>query len=325
MRAAVATGRGASPLPEDTPMRLLHCVLAGLLASFAIASSAAPETTTYEVRPSSTDPRIRHDDFLDWVMFDRHAPPGAPLVLFMPGTHGRPGNRHELPLMNLIVAQGYRLAWISFDNDISVSKVCPHAPDADCSAKFRRMRVDGTGPAPVDNPPAESVVSRLTHLLQALARAHPGEGWDGYLAGGMPDWKRIVVSGHSTGAGMAAYIAKTREVARVVLFSSPWDDVHPPGQPSRTAPWLSMPGATPVDRWYAEYNRRENTARLIADAYAALRIPAGHVHVFSLDLPADYAGKHARNPYHTVTIRDARYAAEWRAMFGKAPAAVPPA
>lgn len=298
----------------------LKHLLAGLLVLFPFmaAQAAAPDLTTYKVVPSSTDPNIRHDDFPDWVMFDRHVAPAAPLVLFMPGTHGKPGNRSELPLMDLIVAQGYRLAWISFDNDISVSKLCPHNPDPDCSLAFRRMRVDGTGPAPVQNPPAESVVSRLTHLLQALDKAHPGEGWGGYLVDGKPDWKRIVVSGHSTGAGMAAYIAKTREVARVVLFSSPWDDIHLPGQPRRTAPWLSMPGATPLDRWYAEYHQRENTAKLIADAYAALRIPASHVHVFTLDQPADYARHEHRNPFHKVTIRDARYAPQWKAMFGQA-------
>lgn len=301
-------------------MAWLKYALVGCLAWLPVSGITAPVVTTYEIKPSSTDPRIRHDDFADWVMFDRGAPAGAPLVLFMPGTHGRPGNRHELALMDLIVGQGYRLAWISFDNDISVSKVCPHNPDEHCSGKFRRMRVDGVGPAPVSNPPAESVVSRLTHLLQALDREHPGEGWGGYLVDGQPDWKRIVVSGHSTGAGMAAYIAKHHEVARVVLFSSPWDDVHPHGQPRRTAPWLSMPSATPLDRWYAEYDRHEDTARLIAAAYAALKIPPQHIHVFSLGLPAGYARRHAHNPYHTVTIRDPRYAAAWKAMFGQAQA-----
>lgn len=289
------------------------------VAPFAtMAATATPETTTYQVVPSTTDPRIQHDDFPDWVMFDRRASPAAPLVLFLPGTHGKPGNHGEMELMHLIVGSGYRLAWISFDNDISVSKVCPKSPDADCSFKFRRMRVDGIGPAPVTNPPAESVVSRLVHLLLALDKAHPGEGWGAYLVEGKPDWKRIVVSGHSTGAGMAAYIAKTREVARVVLFSSPWDDIHLADQPRRVAPWLAMPSATPMDRWHAEYNRREDTAARLAEAYAALKIPAANLHVFSLDLPESYARKQTSNPYHKIVLRDARYAPQWQAMFGHA-------
>lgn len=301
-------------------MRFPHCLLAGWLALAPVAAAHADAThvTTYRVTPSTTDPRIRHDDFPDWVMFDPRPRAPAPLVLFMPGTHGRPGNRDELPLMNLIVAQGYRLAWISFDNDISVSKICPHAPDANCSMAFRRMRVEGLGPAPVTNPPAESIVSRLVHLLRYLDSTHPGEGWGAYLVDGQPDWQRIVVAGHSTGAGMAAYLAKTRDVARVVLFSSPWDDIHLPGQPRRTAPWLAMPSATPATRWYAEYHRDEHTAPLIADAYAALRIPPDHIRVFTLGQPADYARHAHDNPFHKLTIRDARYASAWTFLFGTA-------
>lgn len=288
-----------------------------LLAATCGRAIAAPSNVaTYEVLPSSTDPAIRHDDFTDWVIFDPHEPNGAPLVVFLPGTHGKPGSKHEMDLMDVIVAQGYRLAWLSFDNDSSVSKLCPRDPDPDCSLKFRRMRVDGVGPAPVDNPPAESTVSRLTHLLVALDHDHPAEGWNLYLADGKPDWQRIVVSGHSTGAGMAAYIAKTREVARVVLFSSPWDDVHPAGQPRTTAPWLSMPSATPPDRWYAAFHRDEDTAKLIAPAYAALRIPPAHVFVFKLDLPGWYASGSHNNPYHHVVLYDARYTAAWKDMFG---------
>jgi hypothetical protein len=107
-----------------------------------------------------------------------------------------------------------------------------------------------------------------------------------------------------------------------VLFSSPWDDIHLPGQPQTTAPWLSKPSATPMDRWYAEYNQHENTAKLIAKAYAALRIPPDHIHVFSLDLPLAY-GKHSSNPFHDVTIRDSRYTPEWKAMFGSAQEVAP--
>jgi hypothetical protein len=72
-----------------------------------------------------------------------------------------------------------------------------------------------------------------------------------------------------------------------------------------------------MDRWYAEYNQRENTAKLIARAYAVLQIPRQHIQVFSLDLPAGY-GKHSRNPFHTVTDQDPRYASQWKAMFGSA-------
>ncbi len=109
--------------------------------------------------------------------------------------------------------------------------------------------------------------------------------------------------------------AKHHAVRRVVLFSSPWDVT---GRERRPAPWLSAPGATPPERWYAEYHAKEATATLIRQAYAALRLPDDHVRVFDLDLAPDAAK--SPNPYHVNTIRDRRYADEWRFLFGRADA-----
>ncbi|WP_114239729.1 hypothetical protein [Dyella sp. C9] len=290
--------------------------LGALLLAFACGAQA---TTLYEVRPSSIDPGVKAFDTPNVVMFDPQQPGPTPLVLFLPGTHGKPGRKSEMPLMNLIVKQGYRLIWMSYDNDISESKICPRSPDPGCAEAYRRMRTYGEGEvASLSTPPAESIVTRFTRMLQALDHDHPGEGWASYLVDGKPDWKRIVVSGHSQGAGMAALIAKDHEVNRVVLFSSPWDDTHALGHGSQPAPWLSMNSATPATRWFAEYNKREDTAKLIARAYAALDIPQDHILVFDLDLPEDFKGDLKDNPYHPITIRDARYAPLWQVMFGTA-------
>jgi len=48
-------------------------------------------------------------------------------------------------------------------------------------------------------------------------------GWSDYLSAGMPDWSRIVVSGHSQGASHAGYIAYRRELRGVLLLSGPQD------------------------------------------------------------------------------------------------------
>jgi hypothetical protein len=164
----------------------------------------------------------------------------------------------------------------------------------------------------VNNSPAESIVNRLVKLLEYLDRHYPGDNWGSYLQSGAPDWSRIVVSGLSQGAGMAAYIAKRESVARVVLFSSPWDFFGPAKTP---APWLSEPSATPSNRWFAEYHRRENTAALIARAYSVLQIPPQNVRIF--DLPTH--GEHSRNPYHGSTIRVPAYEPQWRFLFGHSP------
>ena len=54
--------------------------------------------------------------------------------------------------------------------------------------------------------PAESIVARLVAALRALDRQAPREGWGAYLDGDQPRWDRILVSGLSQGAGMAAFI-----------------------------------------------------------------------------------------------------------------------
>ena len=101
----------------------------------------------------------------------------------------------------------------------------------------------------------------------------------------------------------------------MVLFSSPWDFQR---GTRKLAPWISSPSATPPERWYAEYHRRENTAALIANAYAALKIPTDNIRVFDLDLPPDVKAK-GNNPFHASTAKFSAYAPEWVFLFGRSP------
>ena len=282
-------------------------VIAGLLALPFAATAASDDVEV--VRPSVADPRIAHYDEDDVVMVNRDAGPSAPLVVYLPGTHGRP--QANAPLLQVIAVQGYRVISLAYNDEPSVSQVCPRDPDPDCARAFRQKRAFGDGTARVDNPPCEAIVSRLTTLLTWLDRHHPDDGWGTYLdADRQPAWTRIVLTGLSQGAGMAAFIAKQHAVRRVVLFSSPWDTT---GDDRRPAPWLSTPSATPMDRWWAERHAREATTELIAHAYAALAIPPDHVLLFDRPLASRSA---STNPFHGSTIRDSGYAPEWRRLFG---------
>ena len=240
----------------------------------------------------------------------------APLVVFLPGTGNRPTDTPVI--LKFIASLGYRVIGLEYDDDPGVSAVCPRDPDPNCSGDFRNMRAYGAGSSHrVSNPPAESIDTRLVMLLAWLDAKYPGQGWGAYVTNGHPQWSLIVVSGASQGAGMAAFIAKRSLVKRVVLFSSPWDWTNPGRRP---APWLSEASATPPDRWFAEYHRRERTADALQAAYAALVIPQTHIFVLDKDFPAwaADAGAHVENPYHSLTIVDDRYAGEWRQMFGQA-------
>lgn len=283
---------------------------AGVAQSFP--DDATDELVSYAIKPSDTDSAIRHYDEPHQIVFRRGTGPQAELAVFMPGTDGKPANARRL--LGVIAGQGYRVIGLEYDDTPAVVEVCPRNPSPTCSGEFRRKRIYGDGKsAVVDIPPAESIVNRLVRVLEYLERQHPGEGWGGYLSNGAPDWSRIVVSGLSQGAGMAAYIAKHEAVARVVLFSSPWDYQAPLRS---LAPWIAEPGATPPERWFAEYHQRERTASLIRQAYEMLRIPPANIRVF--DLPAG-AAAHGNNPFHGSTIRVPEYAPQWRFLFGESP------
>lgn len=295
--------------------RFLACL--ATIASIAIAAPAtAAPLVERSVRPSAIDPAVRQFDEPDLVVTQKTMTADAPLAIFLPGTGGRPEN--TVALLRVIADQGYRAIGLEYDDTPAVVQVCPRNADPACSANFRAMRIDGTGPgAPgVVNPPAEAIVARLVALLRALDKAAPAEGWGGYLDGDRPRWDRIVVSGLSQGAGMAAYMAKQHAVRRVVLFSSPWDFTMP-GR--RLAPWIGQPSATPPARWFAEYHRRENTADLLASSYRLLQIPADHVLVFDRDLLPN-AGGSSPNPFHGSTVRDPGYVKQWRTLYGSATA-----
>ncbi|MEP6733324.1 MAG: hypothetical protein ABJE10_21955 [bacterium] len=284
-------------------------------------STAASALVTYRVVPSAIDSSVRRFNEPHYVVFDRAVKADAPLLLFLPGTGGRPQNTSDFA--NLAARQGYRVIGLEYVDTPAVAQICPREPDPDCSEKVRRKRIYGDDVTPlVDDRSEESIVARLTALLMALDREHPAEKWSQYLKDGKPDWARFAVSGLSQGAGMAAYIAQKTPVARVVLFSSPWDNHGP----RRTlAPWVMRgTGATPAERWYGAYHSREATADVIARAYSALGIPSSHIHVFT----QEPAASTSTNPYHPSVVGNGAtprapdgtpvYLEEWRAMLGDA-------
>ena len=270
------------------------------------------------VRPSATDPQIQRFDDASYALFSTQAKPNGQLLLFMPGTGGKPPGPRAF--LQTAADAGYRVISLEYNDDISVAVYCPNKPNPACSGAFRRMRLYGNrtlGDETVDNTPAESIVNRLVKLLQYLDRNHPDGGWGGYLENGAPNWRRIVVSGQSQGAGMAAFIAKDHEVPRVILFSSPWDFVNAGGRRD-LAPWLALPSKTAPDHWFGGYHARENMANLLSRAYAELKIPRDHVRVFNEDLPAG-ARPNGDNPFHGQGVFNRTYAKQW-AFFLGAPA-----
>lgn len=299
-----------------------HACATLLLLACEAASCVAGAATTLEVRPSATDPAIHRFNEPHYVVVPDGEPARQELLVFLPGTGGRPANVSGF--IDAAAGFGYRAIALAYNDVPAVVQMCRRDPDPTCSARFREERIYGDDVSgSIDDAAAESIVNRLARLLAYLAAREPAQRWRDYLDdGGLPRWDRIVVAGHSQGAGMAAFLARRQAVARVVLFSSPWDFY---GDPPRLAPWIRGPGATPPQRWFGAYHARENTARVIAAAYAALGIPPAHVRVFARE-PRVKAGA---NPYHVSLVgnratpldADGRpaYLEDWRFLLTAAP------
>ncbi len=282
-------------------------------------TAEAADLVVYRIAPSAVDSTSRRFDAVNYVVSARGAKADAPLLVFLPGTGGRPINTTAFE--NLAAHQGYRVVGLEYDDEPAVQQICPRNPDPGCAEKVRRKRIFGEDATSlIDDKPSESIVARLSALLAALDHDHPADGWSRYLKDGKPNWPTIAVSGLSQGAGMAAYIAQRTLVARAILFSSPWDNY---GRFRTLAPWVTRgPGATPPERWYGAFHRSENTADLIQRAYSALHIPSDHVRVFTLE-PARKAGD---NPYHPSVVGNGAtprlangtpaYLEDWRALLG---------
>lgn len=287
--------------------RLVPCllVLALLVPSAAFAPSLAfAQDRSYEIEPSAIDSNVHNFDSPNLV-FPNTAIHGAPLVVFLGGAGDKPTSARDF--LKFLASQGYPVIALEYDDDPGVAQACAQKPDPDCAEAVRRMRIDGDsdgpGTSPLANPPLETITARLTVLLHFLTEDKPGQGWDDYLDGDNVRWDRIVIAGLDEGAGMAAYIAKHHQVARVVLFAGPWDT----GPDHQSAPWLSLPSATPMARWFGEYPAQD--AGQAQKAYAALQVPADHVRIAAAD------GHATANPL--TVVRDRRFAPDWAALFGR--------
>lgn len=317
-------------------MSLLHRLLSrraiALMLPFGFAPwQARAEATVYRIPPSEADPRItRFNVAENWVFYNRAASPAAQLLVYLPGSsptmNGTPLERFQ-QFFSTATGAGYHVIALQYDNHPAVAQICPRVPDPSCAGAVREKRAFGDNVTQlIDDTPEESIVNRLTRLLQLLASRHPDQNWQRYLAGNAPNWPRLVFGGHSQGAGMAAYIAKREPLARVVLLSGP-EDFSMPGR--MVAPWLSMPSATPADRWFALMHAQERQAQSLRSAYAALGIPPNHIRVLTLE-PAEPPGMGERmDVFHVSVVNDnltprgpggaAAYRGDWAFLLGHSP------
>lgn len=94
-----------------------------------------------------------------------------------------------------------------------------------------------------------SINTRVVKLLQYLEATYADQNWGQYLSSSNTlQWDKVVVSGHSQGAGHACYLGKKNAVSRVVMFSGPNDYSSYYESPAN---WLTQPGITPLSQQFS--------------------------------------------------------------------------
>jgi len=201
-----------------------------------------------------------------------HTPHVAIYNTAVPNTHklffmivGTGGSATELRGMDSIIAgMGYHTLSIDYKNNV-ITTVCNNSPDSSCFDKFRQEIMFGTPVSDsVNVDSTNSIINRFTKLLQYLIKNDPNGGWSEFIKGDNVQWGKIVVGGHSQGAGHAAYIGKHFKVSRVLMFSGPQDYRVAFNSP---AAWQSAKSLTPLNNYYAFLHIKDQyvVARQLAD------------------------------------------------------------
>jgi hypothetical protein len=230
------------------------------------------------IRPYQTDPNINTFPSPHIAYRNPRVPRKNKLFVFLPGTEAKPsGVKH---LLKVVADTGIPVIGLSYPNEPSVRSLCQNDPD--CYGRVRHEIVYGVNTSPLVNvDPANSIVGRLTRLLQYLSYQFPEEGWGEFLVNGHQiNWSKIILAGHSQGGGHAAYIAKDNMVSRVITFASPFDTISQPGDPRiRPANWLLRPHVTPSNRYYGFGHINDFTLDVLVPIWRVQQYPGEPVNV----------------------------------------------
>lgn len=223
-----------------------------LFAACCLCTGIRAQLKVQFVSPDATGSGITVVHGPHIALYDPAVPSRHQLLLMIAGTGGVAVYTRQFD--SCFAVMGFHVVSIDYLNNV-ISTTCSNSTDSSCFDDFRQEINFGTPVSSVVNvDSSNSIVNRFTRLLVYLAGHDPAGGWDDYLSGGQPRWDRIVVGGHSQGAGHAAYLGKCFALAGVLMFSGPQDYLqvfkHPAG-------WQYRKGLTPANRQFAFLHVRD--------------------------------------------------------------------
>ncbi len=217
-----------------------------LAMSFLGGASLTAQVRILHIAPPATDPAIETVHGPNIALYDPTVPSRHLLYLFITGTGGHATGSQRMD--SIFATWGYHAISVDYEDNV-IAVASAHSLDSTSFGRYRDAIVTG---APVSNlikvDSANSILNRFQKLLVYLVRHVPDGNWGQYVKDGQPVWSKVIVGGHSQGAGHAPYIAKLFKVNRVLMFSGPQDFMD---NLDRPAPWQRMKSATPPSRFFA--------------------------------------------------------------------------
>lgn len=220
-----------------------------------------PASVERDISPQSTNAAITQNNLPHFVINPSPSvTPAQRLFVFLPGT-GAPPAAYE-DIVRFGASRGYHALGLTYINNDAIEVLCGASTDPDCAEDARREVITGASLSPLVNvDPTNSIDGRLLSLLTFLSTNFPAEGWGQYISNGAVNWSLVNVAGHSQGAGHSGFMAKIRDLNRVVMFSGPGDTGVGVNTP---AAWTSLPNVTPVARQFGFTHTADNLAPLSA-------------------------------------------------------------
>ena len=226
----------------------LFTILFGVIFSFSLVS----QVQVISINPAQTDSRVKpiHSDHL--ALINTLVKPVNKLVLMLVGTGA--SSADNLPFDSFAAAIGFHVISLDYKNTV-ITTACTNSEDSSCFNGFRQEIVFGEPVSPVvEVDSANSIYNRFYVLLLWLAKKYPEQQWQQYIHNNTVQWSKIIVAGHSQGAGHAAYLGKKFPVNRVLIFAGPQDYLVRFNSP---ASWLSQKSATSSSKYFAFLHRKD--------------------------------------------------------------------
>ena len=218
-----------------------------LLLGFILVCHSSYAQSFHLVKPSDTDSLITTHNTNHFAFFDTDQAPKNELLVFFPGTGGAP--IVYLLFLREAARLGYHAIGLSYPNSVAINSatVCALTLNPECHGNARMEIFDGIDRHPtIDVNPSNSIQNRLKKVVSYLDENFPSENWGQYLIDDEIQWPKLKLAGHSQGAGHSGFIARFKEVERVIYIAgNDWV-----GLLNQPASWILEDGVTGPNRYF---------------------------------------------------------------------------